>query len=69
MEFQKWASPSEARQRTHTAALRAIDLEVATRRVLFYLGCEIVIDAQNRDFEKTHVSSKIVGSEDPVTPH
>jgi hypothetical protein len=27
-EFYKWASPSEARQRTHTAALRAIDLEM-----------------------------------------
>jgi len=29
-EFHKWASPSEARQRTHTAALRAIDLEMET---------------------------------------
>jgi hypothetical protein len=27
-EFHKWASPSEARQRTHAAALRAIDLEM-----------------------------------------
>jgi hypothetical protein len=27
-EFHKWASPSEARQRTHTEALRAIDLEL-----------------------------------------
>jgi hypothetical protein len=27
-EFHKWASPSEARRRTHTAALRAIDLEM-----------------------------------------
>jgi len=27
-EFQKWASPTEARLRTHTAALRAIDLEL-----------------------------------------
>jgi hypothetical protein len=27
-EFQKWASPHEARMRTHTAALRAIDLEL-----------------------------------------
>jgi hypothetical protein len=27
-EFQKWASPNEARVRTHTAALRAIDLEL-----------------------------------------
>ena len=27
-EFHKWASPMEARQRTHTATLRAIDLEL-----------------------------------------
>ncbi|MBL8234573.1 MAG: hypothetical protein JNL98_39105 [Bryobacterales bacterium] len=27
-EFHKWASPTEARLRTHTAALRAIDLEM-----------------------------------------
>ena len=27
-QFHKWASPSEARQRTHTATLRAIDLEM-----------------------------------------
>jgi len=27
-EFHKWASPMEARQRTHTATLRAIDLEM-----------------------------------------
>jgi hypothetical protein len=27
-EFHKWASPLEARMRTHTAALRAIDLEI-----------------------------------------
>ncbi len=27
-EFHKWASPSEARRRTHAAALRAIDLEM-----------------------------------------
>lgn len=26
--LQRWASPSEARQRTHGAALRAIDLEM-----------------------------------------
>ena len=26
--FHKWASPFEARQRTHTATLRAIDLEM-----------------------------------------
>ena len=29
-EFHKWASPQEARQRTHTAALRALDLELET---------------------------------------
>jgi hypothetical protein len=27
-EFHKWASPSEARRRTHAAALRAIALEM-----------------------------------------
>jgi hypothetical protein len=27
-EFHKWASPQEARARTHAAALRAIDLEM-----------------------------------------
>jgi len=27
-EFHKWASPSEARAKTHTATLRAIDLEM-----------------------------------------
>jgi hypothetical protein len=27
-EFHKWAFPSEARQRTHTAVLRAVDLEM-----------------------------------------
>ena len=26
--FHNWASPTEARQRTHAAALRAIDLEI-----------------------------------------
>jgi hypothetical protein len=29
-EFHKWATPLEARQRTHTATLRAIDLEMET---------------------------------------
>jgi len=28
MEFHKWASPVEMRQRTHAAALRAIDAEM-----------------------------------------
>jgi hypothetical protein len=32
-EFHKWASPNEARMRTHTAALRAIDLEAVSERV------------------------------------
>ena len=27
-EFHKWASPIDARMRTHSAALRAIDLEI-----------------------------------------
>jgi hypothetical protein len=27
-EFHKWASPLEARMRTHTAALRAVDAEM-----------------------------------------
>ena len=27
-EFHKWASPLEARQRTHSAALRALDVEM-----------------------------------------
>ena len=27
-EFHKWASPQEARQRTHAATLRALDLEM-----------------------------------------
>ena len=36
--------------------------------VLFFFSREIIIDAQNRDFEKTHVSSKIVGDGDTVEP-
>jgi hypothetical protein len=37
--------------------------------VLFFVfNREIVIDAQNRDFEKTHVSSKIIGGGDVVEP-
>lgn len=27
-EFHKWASPNEARQRSHAAAIRAMDLEM-----------------------------------------
>ena len=36
--------------------------------VLFFFSREIVIDAQNRDFEKTHVSSKMIDGQDTVTP-
>ena len=36
--------------------------------VLFFYTRQIVIDAQNRDFEKTHVNSKIVGGGDVVEP-
>lgn len=27
-EFHKWASPNEMRQRTHAAAIRALDIEI-----------------------------------------
>ena len=30
-EFHKWASPAEARAKTHAAAIRAIDLETGNR--------------------------------------
>ncbi len=36
--------------------------------VLFFFRRTIVIDAQNRDFEKTHVTSRIVGGASPVDP-
>jgi hypothetical protein len=36
--------------------------------VLFFFSREILIDAQNSDFEKTHVSSKIVGEGEAVLP-
>ncbi len=36
--------------------------------VLFFFTRQIILDAQNRDFEKTHVSSKIVGNVDGVQP-
>jgi len=36
--------------------------------VLFFFSREIIIDAQNSDFEKTHVSSKIVDSEAIAQP-
>ena len=34
--------------------------------VLFFFNREIILDAQNRDFEKTHVTSQIVGEARPV---
>lgn len=36
--------------------------------VLFFFRRTILIDAQNRDFEKTHVTSRIVGDATPVEP-
>jgi hypothetical protein len=34
--------------------------------VLFFFNREIILDAQNREFEKTHVTSKVVGEATPV---
>jgi hypothetical protein len=34
--------------------------------VLYFFHREIILDAQNREFEKTHVSSKMVGEATPV---
>ena len=34
--------------------------------VLFFFNREIILDARNRDFEKTHVTSRIVGEAAPV---
>jgi len=34
--------------------------------VLFFFNREIILDAQNREFEKTHVTSQIVGEAVPV---
>jgi hypothetical protein len=36
--------------------------------VLFFFNREIILDAQNREFEKTHVTSRIVGKATPVEP-
>ncbi|WP_348262731.1 hypothetical protein P8935_23440 [Telmatobacter sp. DSM 110680] len=36
--------------------------------VLFFFHREIILDAQNRNFEKTHVTSRIVGEATPVEP-
>jgi hypothetical protein len=37
-------------------------------RILFFIHRNIVIDAQNRNFEKTHVSSHIVDAEALPSP-
>ena len=37
--------------------------------VLFFFHREIILDAQNREFEKTHVTSRIVGEATEVEPH
>ena len=37
--------------------------------VLYFFHREIILDAQNRDFEKTHVTSRIVGEATPVDPN
>jgi len=36
--------------------------------VLYFFHRQIILDAQNRDFEKTHVTSRIVGDATPVDP-
>ncbi|HTX76730.1 MAG TPA: hypothetical protein VMD29_11040 [Terracidiphilus sp.] len=36
--------------------------------VLFFFRRLIIIDAQNRDFEKTHVTTRILGEATPVAP-
>jgi hypothetical protein len=36
--------------------------------VLFFFNREVILDAQNRNFEKTHVTSRIVGDATPVDP-
>jgi hypothetical protein len=36
--------------------------------VLFFFNREIILGAQNREFEKTHVTSRIVGEVTPVKP-
>jgi hypothetical protein len=37
--------------------------------VLFFFNREIILDAQNREFEKTHVTSRIVGEASEVDRH
>ena len=58
-----------------TAMARAVPFAVRTLlgTNLPGLGFSVVYEAQpdnaqNRDFEKTHVDSKVVGGEDPVQP-
>ena len=36
--------------------------------VLFFFHREVILNAQNREFEKTHVTSRIVGDATPVEP-
>jgi len=36
--------------------------------VLFFFRREIVISAENRDFQKTHVSARVLDGAEPVTP-
>lgn len=37
--------------------------------VLYFFHRQVILDAQNRDFEKTHVTSRIVGEVTPVDPN
>jgi len=37
--------------------------------VLYFFHRQIILDAQNRDFEQTHVTSRIVGETTPVDPN
>ncbi|HKD59111.1 MAG TPA: hypothetical protein VKB47_01560 [Terracidiphilus sp.] len=36
--------------------------------VLFFFNREVILNAENREFEKTHVTSRIVGDATPVPP-
>lgn len=36
--------------------------------VLYFFHRQIILDAQNRDFEQTHVTSRIIGDATPVDP-
>ncbi|MGA8088208.1 MAG: hypothetical protein WCA10_12935 [Terracidiphilus sp.] len=37
--------------------------------VLYFFHRQIILDAQNRDFEQTHVTSRIVGDATPIDPN